>query len=258
MKNAGLLLISNAFSMKKYLIPRLWYVLKSGKILEEITAKSRHKKRKNEAVKILPEVSLEDLVGKIQPLILEKESQDGNVTPEELVVLASLSARFQPEKIFEIGTFDGRTSLNLIANARPDTELYTLDLPQSAITETALRIKTGDRKFIDKPQSGTRFLKTQYANRIHQIYADSASYDYSPLHGTMDMIFVDGAHSYEYVMSDTEKVFPLLKNGKGILIWHDYGWYEVILALNELYQTDSRFKKLVNVRGTTIACLILD
>lgn len=244
--------------MKKYLIPRLWHLLKSGKIIDEVSAHSRHKKRKEEAVKILPEVSLSDLTGEIHPIILEQESQDGNVTPEELVVLASLSAKYKPNRIFEIGTFDGRTSLNLIANANPDSQLYTLDLPQTAITETALRIKTGDRKFIDKPQSGTRFLNTEYASRIHQIYADSATYDYSSLHNSMDMIFVDGAHSYEYVISDTEKVFPLLRNGKGIIIWHDYGWYEVILALNEMYQKDPRFKKLVNVKGTTIACLILD
>jgi hypothetical protein len=51
---------------------------------------------------------------------------------------------------------------------------------------------------------------------------------------------------------------PLLKNGKGIILWHDYGWYEVILALNEYYKQDPRFKNLVNIKGSTIACLILE
>jgi predicted O-methyltransferase YrrM len=244
--------------MKKYLLPRIWHLLKTGKFREEISAHYKHKKKKEEAVKILPEISLEELTGNIQPLLLEMEARDGNVTPDELKALASLSARFKPQNIFEIGTFDGRTSLNLIANAAPDAKLFTLDLPKTAITETALRIKTGDRKFIDKPQSGSRFLNTPYAAHIQQIYADSAVFDYTPYHNTMDMIFVDGAHSYEYVINDTEKVLPLLKNGKGIILWHDYGWYEVILALNEYYKQDPRFKKLVNIKGSTIACLILE
>lgn len=244
--------------MKKYLIPRLWHLLKTGKIREELSAGARHKKRMSEAVKLLPVVALKDITGDLQPVLLETQARDGNVTPEELNVLASLSAFFKPSRIFEIGTFDGRTSLNLIANTGPDAELYTLDLPQSAITETALRIKTGDRKFIDKPVSGTLFHNTPWQSRIHQIYGDSATWDYTPLHNSMDMIFVDGAHSYEYVLNDTEKVFPLLRNGKGVIIWHDYGWPEVILALNEYYQNDPRFSKLVNIQGTTIALLILD
>ena len=243
--------------MKKYLIPRLWHLLKTGKLSKELTATRKLNKDKGTIVKKLPVVSLAEITGTIEPLLLETEARDGNVTPEELVVLASFAKKFQPRRIFEIGTFDGRTSLNLIANAAPDAELYTLDLPKSAITSTELRIKTGDRKFIDKPSSGSRFVGTSYAPRIHQIYADSAKYDYSALHNSMDLIFVDGAHSYEYVMNDTEKVWPLLKNGKGIILWHDYGWHEVILALNEFYTQDSRFSKLMHIEGTTIACLIL-
>lgn len=241
--------------MKKHTLPRLWYLLKTGKIFGEISASFKHKNNLKDSEKILPVIKLSDITGDIHPELLETTGQDGNVTPEELFAIAAIVKKFQPARIFEIGTFDGRTSLNMIANAPEGAELFTLDLPQTAIAETELRIKTGDRKFIDKPFSGARFLNTKYAEKIHQIYADSAKYDYTPHHNSMDLIFVDGAHSYEYVISDTQKVFPLLKNGKGIIIWHDYGWHEVIIALNEFYKNDARFKNLKNIEGTTIAFL---
>jgi predicted O-methyltransferase YrrM len=36
----------------------------------------------------------------------------------------------------------------------------------------------------------------------------------------MDLVFVDGAHSYEYVKNDTEKGWEMLRPG-GIIAWHD-------------------------------------
>jgi predicted O-methyltransferase YrrM len=244
--------------MRKHTISRLWYLLRTGKLIEELSAKGKHKKNSPETEYRLPKVSLETLIGNLTPQLMETTVADGNVTEYELFALAAIARKFQPKRLFEIGTFDGRTSLNLIANAAPGAEMYTLDLPQSDIAQTELRIKTGDRKFIDKPVSGTRFLNSEYAGNIHQIYADSARYDYTHLHNSMDLIFVDGAHSYEYVINDTEKVRPLLRDGKGIILWHDYGWHEVIKALNEYYAKDAFFANLKHIEGTTIAYLICE
>jgi len=36
----------------------------------------------------------------------------------------------------------------------------------------------------------------------------------------MDLVFVDGYHSYEYVKNDTEKGWEMLRPG-GIIAWHD-------------------------------------
>lgn len=38
---------------------------------------------------------------------------------------------------------------------------------------------------------------------------------------TIDLLFIDGNHSYEYVKSDLEKYWPLVKNN-GIIAIHDY------------------------------------
>ena len=52
----------------------------------------------------------------------------GNVSLAELTLIAAICAAKRPAAIFEIGTFDGRTTLNLAENAPPDSRLYTLDL----------------------------------------------------------------------------------------------------------------------------------
>jgi predicted O-methyltransferase YrrM len=49
---------------------------------------------------------------------------------------------------------------------------------------------------------------------------DSAAFDPKPYENSMDFIFIDGAHSYEYVLNDSEKAWAMLRPG-GIAAWHD-------------------------------------
>ena len=74
----------------------------------------------------------------------------------------------------------------------------------------------------------------------------------------MDFVFVDGSHSYEYVLNDSRLARRLLrKDGDGIIVWHDYGaWRGVTRALNALYRRDSVFQGLKHIEGTTLVyCL---
>ena len=50
----------------------------------------------------------------------------------------------------------------------------------------------------------------------------------------MNLAFIDGSQSYEYVKNDTEKVLPLMAPG-GVVLWHDYDfrWPGVCRYLNE-------------------------
>ena len=75
----------------------------------------------------------------------------------------------------------------------------------------------------------------------------------------MDFIFVDGSHSYEYVLNDSDKARKLLRDGRGVIVWHDYGdWDGVTKALNELYSAGGDFKGVKHISGTPLACLIVD
>jgi len=50
--------------------------------------------------------------------LLEVTAQNGNVSPWELFVLPRLTKCKRPKTIFEFGTFDGRTTLDLAVNLR--------------------------------------------------------------------------------------------------------------------------------------------
>lgn len=184
--------------------------------------------------------------------------QDGNITLLEMAVIARLIKLYNPGKIFEIGTFDGRTTLNMAANCSEGTEIYTLDLPKHELDSTALPLAQGDKPFINKEISGSRYSGTDYEKKITQLYGDSAKFDLSPFLNAIDFIFIDGSHSYEYVMGDSKQALKLLRNGQGVILWHDYGkWKGVTRALNELYLEVNEFKAAQHIEKTSLVCLII-
>ena len=202
----------------------------------------------------LPVVDIGELVDESRPVVVRAvRSVDGNVTAEELVALCQLVAHHRPQALFEIGTFDGRTTLNLAANAPAGACVHTLDLPASE--PTALALAPGERQFVDKPRSGARFAQSDLAGRIVQLYGDSATFDFAPY--AADFVFVDGSHAYDYVLSDSRRALALLPGGRGVVVWHDYGcWDGVTRALDELQAGEPAFAGLRRVAGTTLAVLV--
>ena len=239
--------------MKNYWLNRIFYLLSRNQLVNTIKSHKNSKFKENPE-KILPIVTIESITDNSEPVLAEKEHVNGNVSFQELQYISKIVKHYQPKTIFEIGTFDGRTTLNMSLNA-PGAEIFTLDLPKKEIFKTRYRVKTGDLTFIDKQQSGIRFIGTESEKRIAQIYADSAQFDYSKYENSIDLIFIDGSHTYDYVISDKKIAMKLLRNKKGVIIWHDYGWYEVIKAINEFYQEGGVFADIKNVEGTSLAFL---
>lgn len=202
---------------------------------------------------MLPAVGPDEITSDGTPVALfGLEPRDGNVSLLEIIVLARLVRERAPRTIFEIGTFDGRTTLNLAANAPDDAMVFTLDLP--ANEPTAYALAPADYHFVNKPASGARLAGTAYATRVTQLYGDSATFDFSPYHS--EFVFVDGSHAYEYVKSDSMRALELVGDGPGVIVWHDYaGWDGVTRALQELAATDPRFASLQWVRGTSLVVL---
>ena len=123
--------------------------------------------------------------------------------------------------------------------------------------DAVLDIEQDDRTFVDKAESGSRFRNTSWAEKIQQLVGDSASFDFSPYHGTVDLVFVDGSHAYPYVRNDTEVAFQLLKSEGGTIVWHDYDttWPGVTQALNEYYDSDERFLDAIHIGMTSLVVL---
>jgi len=220
------------------------------RLIQEIARRFGHR---DGQVPRLPTIEVDAITRPTTPVALpEPIANDGNVSLLELLVLARLVRELKPQRVFEIGTFDGRTTLALAMNAPDDTQIYTLDLPPE--TPTALAIERSERAFVDKPRSGARFIGTDSARKITQLFGDSATFDFSSYR--TELIFVDASHAYEYVLNDSAKALAMLGDAPGAIVWHDYGeWPGVTRALDELAHSDARFAGLRWVRGTTLAVL---
>ena len=196
------------------------------------------------------------LENKLALTLLEPLAEDGNVSMLELMVIANLAKQADPQTAFEIGTYDGRTTLNIAANLKPPSKVFTLDLPQASLSETRFELAPGESAFVSKPTSGAKFAKTTYSEQITQLLGDSATFDFSPYQGRMGLIFVDGSHAYDYVRQDTNTALQLAADG-AIVLWHDYqqDWPGVIRALNEFRQTNPACAELVRIEGTSLVML---
>jgi len=202
----------------------------------------------------LPQADWSELLARRPIRLVETAKADGNVNLAELGVLAQAAAAIAAGTIIvEIGTFDGRTTLNLAVNAPAQTPVFTLDLPPDEAAAFALA--PGERQYVDKPKPGARFraARTPWdaaAQRITQLHGDSATFDWSPYVGQAGLVFVDGSHAYEYVKKDSETALRLIASG-AIVLWHDYGrWEGVTRALDE-FEAERRLG-LRHVRGTSL------
>jgi hypothetical protein len=63
--------------------------------------------------------------------LLSVGRKSGDVQEMDLLALCTITASHRPKRIFEIGTFRGRSTLCLALNADPEGKVFTLDLPQS-------------------------------------------------------------------------------------------------------------------------------
>jgi len=202
----------------------------------------------------LPQVAWTECAPTGTVRIWEHQKANGNVRISELGILANF-ARNCPDgsNLFEIGTFDGRTTFNLAMNSPSGCQVHTLDLPPGHAAKFG--ITEDERHMVEKVCSGARCEKhrakrPEVVARVHQLYGDSATFDYAPYADSCSLVFVDGSHTYEYARSDTQAAMGMVQEG-GVIIWHDYGiWEGVNRALEELEAKEKLGLK--NIRGTSL------
>ena len=222
------------------------------------------------ALEIIPEVDLAELVQENTPIQL-RELVGSDITPSllEITIINKLIKVHNPITLFEFGTYNGRTTLNMASNCAEKGIVYTLDLPKDPPVSTKPETHDVDKSFfdgrlVDKEIIGSKYLGTDYERKIIQLYGDSATFDFSPFFDTIDFIFIDASHYYEYVLNDSRKALKLLRNGQGVILWHNYGphygqlWEGAVEALNRLYSEGGDFKGLRHIKGTTLVCLMLE
>lgn len=114
----------------------------------------------------------------------------------------------------EVGVRDGRTTFHLL-NQNPNLVIYAVDKSIAGFYNTEVKAKYGNRLI------PVEALSTDGANSIRD--------------ASLDLVFIDADHSYEWVKKDIAAYKPKLKPG-GWLTGHDIDFPGVNRAVNEVVQ----------------------
>lgn len=156
------------------------------------------------------EVYLTDLFPGIEQIsvpIGAINEESGHANHVDLLYVNAIARVLEAKRIFEFGTYLGRTTYHL-ALSGPDVNVVSLNLPPEEDKRIA-------------PFLGSYFKGTEVEAQIELVLQDSRKFDTEAYKNSFDLIFVDGDHSYELIANDTKKAFELLKPG-GTIIWHDF------------------------------------
>ncbi|HSY43063.1 MAG TPA: class I SAM-dependent methyltransferase [Candidatus Acidoferrum sp.] len=214
---------------------------------------SRKKIAEEHALKSIPEVSLDEILGDRKVLIklIIQRHEDGMMWAHEAQALLSILVMENPKEVLEIGTFMGHTTRRMAENL-PDSRIHTVDLPldySTAQATTGLPPKD-DFHLIKRRVVGREFKDQDCEKRIVQHFADTAVVDFKEF-GHPTFFFIDGSHTYEYCKQDTEKCLAL-GGGKGTFLWHDCDeWHpEVVQFIREWRAAGN---DVVRIKGTYLA-----
>lgn len=169
----------------------------------------------------------------------------------EAYVLSLITAYLKPRRVFEIGTASGQGTA-LIARQAPEAHIDTLDLGND---RPSLGEQRGQPPWQDLSTIGSAYRKAGFDDRVQQHLGDSAAFDFGPFRGRMDLVFIDGGHTYEYVASDSANALSMAGPG-GAVLWDDCNYLSpgVSRALWELRRAGHDVYRLV---GTRLAALRL-
>ncbi len=192
-------------------------------------------------IKVGTRITLEHLPGK------------GIGTPvDELAYLALITASIQPKQIFEIGTYRGRTALNFALNSAADCIVYTLDLPPVEKGKLARPVYATDAVMVQDSLPNAEYQGKDVEQKIIQFYGDSFHFAFAPYYAKIDLVFIDGAHDYHAVKSDTLNALKMCKPN-GFIVWHDFANYGEYNDVTRAILDCLPAEKVIQISNTQLA-----
>lgn len=155
--------------------------------------------------------------------LIEVIDKAGGLTIQELVSILGICSIYPSGNLLEIGSFRGRTALNIIHNF-PDLKTFTFDLPDQLDNDKDLKynlVESDKAQAFHHKKKELKIKYKDYFSKINSLEGDSATYDFSKYNDFFDIIIVDGSHKYENVVIDSENAIKMIKKN-GYIIWHDY------------------------------------
>ncbi len=178
----------------------------------------------------------------------------GMTSDYEAWIIAALSKK--SVNIFEFGTCSGKTTYLMSLNSPVNTKILTLTLDPNSLKKYDIR-KTDNKisqRNIMNESIYEKFLFTgkPEEKKINVIFQNSLYFNETEYKNKMDLIFIDGGHTYSVVKNDSEKAFNMI-NKNGIILWHDYNpgkksSNDVVKYLNKI----SKEKKIFKIKNTSL------
>jgi predicted O-methyltransferase YrrM len=139
----------------------------------------------------------------------------GWATESELLWLAEQSANLKPDsRVIEIGTFLGRSALAIACNLEPE---------ESRLVCVDPYVDYGDPLMGPQPWEDIFGIAKETLAGYASLLREPSSRAAIRFHDhTIDMIFIDGDHSYSAVLADITAWERTIKPG-GLICGHDYG-----------------------------------
>lgn len=140
--------------------------------------------------------------------------------PWELRKFAELVKSVCPKGVLEIGTCMGGTLLVLCRTAHPEATVISVDLPGAANGDPHSGFSRPLFRLFKKAKQSLHLLREdshlpETRDRVRAILAANES---------IDLLFIDGDHSYKGVKADFDLYAPLVRKG-GIVAFHDIAFH---------------------------------
>ncbi len=145
----------------------------------------------------------------------------------------------------EIGVSEGRHALDMMEELHIK-KLYLID-PYKAYEEYYQSVENIDstQQALDKRMKEAKKVLRKYGNKVEFIRKFSENATEHIKDESLDFLYIDGNHQYEFVKKDIELYYPKLKKG-GIIGGHDYAScpeterqrFGVVKAVNEFFKKE--------------------
>jgi len=184
----------------------------------------------------VPTVDLRDLIASdlvgaplITPLDFLTEFSSAELpvlAPYEQLVLAALARAVSPAYVVEFGTGQGFSGYIWAANTPDMARVVSVDLAPDLRADYTAKILRNDNEV------GRAYRAAPGAAKIEQVLirpGETLPEELELLKGKVDVIFIDGDHSYDGVQHDTETGYMLARSD-ATFIWHDFYRFPGYLA----------------------------
>jgi predicted O-methyltransferase YrrM len=189
------------------------YLRTRGRLLSQLIGLARAARRRTRASDGWPEL-IDFIFGAV----------DGYLKPQQIRAEIQRALEeienLRPRRVLEIGTAQGGTFFLLSRAAAADAKLISLDLPAGRWGGGYSNWKRHLYRSLLLPEQSAEFIRSN-SHLPSSFESVKTMLGGDPL----DLLFIDGDHSYEGVKADFELYSPLVRPG-GLIVLHDIAFHE--------------------------------